>query len=255
VAPPEAADLALHTALLVGTVDAGAAEERVEPIVAAQRGEPFGLGAITTLEDPDDGGFEVVVPDPAGHTAEVLEGQHVTLQERFLGLSGERDVKRFARVRQSHHEHPALHDQSGDHGVELAEVDLGLGTGQMRLRNRHLMGQQPELHPTTRDVTRHRHLREGRLVLGNQPLPDPPCGMALLAWGVLVGDEPGVNHRHPPVDRRAGPRRIHLPRRRDRVIERLAHRPTMHPMTIRQLTDRHVIEPSVSPDLLEQFHA
>ena len=140
VAAPEAADLALHTALLVRALDAGAAEERVEPVMAAQRGEPFGLGAVTTLEDPDDGGFEVVVPDPAGHTAEVLEGQHVALQERFLGLGGERDVKRFARVRQSHHEHPALHDQPGDRRVELAEVDLGLSPGQMRLRDRHLRG-------------------------------------------------------------------------------------------------------------------
>ena len=125
----------------------------------------------------------------------------------------------------------------------------------MRLRDRHLVGHQPELDPTTRDVTRHRHLRERRLVLGDQTLPDPPGGMALLARRVLVRDEPGVDHRRPPVDRRAGPRRIHLPRWRDRVIERLAHRTTMHAMTIRQLTDRHVIEPPVSPDLLEQFHA
>ena len=181
MAPSEAADLALHAALLVGAVDAGAAEERVEPVVAAQCGEPLGLGAVTALEDPDDGGFEVVVPDPAGHTAEVLEGQYVALQERFLGLGGERDVKRFARVRQSHHEHPALHDQSGDRRVELAEVDLGLSAGQMCLRDRHLAGQQPEFDPTTRDVTRHRHLRERGLVLGDQTLPDPPGSVALLA--------------------------------------------------------------------------
>ena len=49
VTPTEAADLALHAALLVGAVDAGAAEERVESVVAAQRGEPFGLGAVTPL--------------------------------------------------------------------------------------------------------------------------------------------------------------------------------------------------------------
>ena len=55
----------------------------------------------------------------------------MALQESFLGLGGERDVKRFARVRQSHHEHPTLHDQPSDRGVELAEVDLGLSPGQM----------------------------------------------------------------------------------------------------------------------------
>ena len=94
----EAADLALHTALLMSTLNAGPAEERVEPVVAAQCGEPFGLGAVTPFEDPDDRGFEVVLPDPARNTAEVLEGQDVALQESFLGLGGERHVKGFARV-------------------------------------------------------------------------------------------------------------------------------------------------------------
>ena len=66
--------------------------------MAAQRGEPFGLRAIAALEHPHDRGFEVVVPDPAGHTPEVLEGQHMALQERFLRLGDEHQVKRFARV-------------------------------------------------------------------------------------------------------------------------------------------------------------
>ena len=92
-------------------------------------------------------------------------------------------------------------------------------------------------------------------MLGDQPLPDPPGGVALLAGCVLVLDEPGVDHRHPLVDRRAGASQIHLARRRDRVLKCLAHRPTMRAMTIRQLTDRHVIETAISPDLLEQLHA
>ena len=185
-------------------VDAGAAEERVEPVVAAQRGEPFGLGAVTPFEDPDHRGLEVVIPNPAGHTAEVFEGQHVALQERFLSLGGEGDVKRFARVRESHHEHPALHDQPGDRGVELTEVDLGLRAGQMCLRDRHLPGLQPELDPATRDMTRHRHLRARGLVLSDEALPDPPRGVALLARGVLIGQKPGIDHRHPLIDRRRG---------------------------------------------------
>jgi hypothetical protein len=92
-------------------------------------------------------------------------------------------------------------------------------------------------------------------VFGAEPLPDPPGGMTLLARSILILNQPGIDHRHPLVDRRSRPRRIHLARRRDRVIEGLAHRPTMHAMTIRQLTDRQVIETAVSPDLLEQFHA
>ena len=92
-------------------------------------------------------------------------------------------------------------------------------------------------------------------MLGDQTLPDPPGSVPLLARRVLVCDEPGVDHRHPRIDRRPGPHRIHLARRRDRVLERLPHRPTMHAMTIGELADRQFIEPPVSPDLLEQFHA
>ena len=255
MAPPEAADLALHAALLMGTVEAWTAEERVEPEVAAQRGEPFRLSAIAALEYPNHGGFEVVVTDPARDTPEIGEGQHMALQKGFLRLGGERNVKGLARVRQSHHKHPALHHHTGDRRVELAEVDLCLSPGQMRLRDRHLMGQQPEFDPPAGHVTRHRHLRQRCLMLGDQALPDPPGSMALLARRVLVCDEPGVDHRDPRIDRRPRSNRIHLPRRRDRRRERLTNRPTMHPMTIGKLADRQLIESPVSPDHFEQFHA
>ena len=84
MAAAEAADLALHAALLVRPVDAGAAEERVEPVVAAQRGEPFGLGAVTPFEDPDHRGLEVVIPNPARDTTEVGEfsGDEIDYQKQ-----------------------------------------------------------------------------------------------------------------------------------------------------------------------------
>ena len=223
--------------------------------MAAQRGEPFGLGAVTPFEDPDHRRLEVVVPNPARHTPEVFKGQHVALQECFLRLGGERDVKRFARVRESHHEHPALHDQPSDRGVELAEVDLSLRARQMGLRDRHLPGLQPELHPATGDMTRHRHLRARGLVLGDEALPDAAGGVALLARRVLIGEEPGIDHWRPFVDRWAGPRRVLLPRRWDRVGECLAHRPTVHLVSFGELADRRLVEPPVLPDVLEQFHA
>ena len=95
--------------------------------------------AVTAFQHPDDRGFEVVVTDPARDPTEVLERQHMAFQERFLGLGAERDMERFARVRQPHHEHPALiTHRPAIVGVELAEVDLGLRAGQMRLRDRHL---------------------------------------------------------------------------------------------------------------------
>lgn len=34
-------------------------------------------------------------------------------------------------------------------------------------------------------------------MLGDQTLPDPPSGMALLARSILIGAQPGIDHRHP----------------------------------------------------------
>jgi len=82
----------------------GQAEERVEPVMRAQRDEPFRLVPVPALQDAGHCGLEVVVPDPARHAAHMLERQHVAFQERFLRLGGERDVERPARARQPQHE-------------------------------------------------------------------------------------------------------------------------------------------------------
>ena len=112
VAAAEPADLAFDPALLVRAFLARRAEERVVPVMGAQRDEPLGLGPVPAAQHPHHGGLEVVIADPAGHRAEVLKGQHVAFQERFLRLGGERDVERPARARQPHHEHPQLHQRS-----------------------------------------------------------------------------------------------------------------------------------------------
>ena len=89
----------------------------------------LGLGAVTTLEHPGHRRLEIVIADPPRHSAETVEREHVAFQERLLGLSGERDMKRLARARQPHHEQPRLHQHAGDPGIELAEVDLCLRAG------------------------------------------------------------------------------------------------------------------------------
>ena len=52
VTAAEPADLALHPALLMRAAHAGLAEERVEPVVAAQRDEPLVLHPVAALQDP-----------------------------------------------------------------------------------------------------------------------------------------------------------------------------------------------------------
>ena len=86
VAATEPADLAFDTAFLMGAGDAGPAEERVEPVVRAQRHEPFRLGAVAALEHSHHRRLQIVVADSARAPAEVFEGSHMAVEEHLLGL-------------------------------------------------------------------------------------------------------------------------------------------------------------------------
>jgi hypothetical protein len=138
--------------------------------------------------------------------------------------------------------------------VELAEVDLGFGPWQMLLRHADLNPVQAQLGLAASHIPRHRHLRQRRAVLGDKPLPDPPRGMPLLARHLHIGQQPAINHRRVRVNRRPGPLRIRLARRRDCIIQGLPDRAPVHVMPARQLPDRRSLDPAVFPDLLEQLH-
>ena len=123
--------------------------------MGAQRDEPLGLGPVPAAQHPHHRGLEVVIPDPAGHRAEVLERQHVALQERLLRLGSERDMKGPARARQPHHEHPQLDQHPVDDGVELPEVHLGLRARLVRLRHHDLHLVQAQLFAAAGDIPQH----------------------------------------------------------------------------------------------------
>jgi hypothetical protein len=169
----------------------------------------------------------------------------VAFQERFLRLGGERDMKRPARAGQPEHEQPQLQQCPGDHRVELAEVDFGLGSRQVRLRHADPDPVQAELGFAAGHIPGHRHLRQRGAVLGDQPLPDPPRGMPLLARHLPVGQQPAVNNRCVCVDRRPGPLRVALARRRHRRVQGLPHGPPVQMMPTGQLPDRGSLDPAV----------
>ena len=64
--------------------------------------------------------------------------------------------------------------------VDLAEVDLGLGAEGMRLRHHHLGQHRRMPAPRLSDIATHRRLPDLRVVLGDKPLPHPPCRVPLL---------------------------------------------------------------------------
>jgi len=125
----------------------------------------------------------------------------------------------------------------------------------MLLTDEDLSVHDPQLDPTQTDVARHGHLRHDRAVLGDQSLPDPPRSVSLLLRGFLVPNQPGVDQFSPRIDRRPCTRWIQLPRWRHRRGERLTHRAAVHPVPDRELADRHLLEPPITADLLEQLHS
>src|SRR3954452_440103 len=93
----EPSALTLHATLLMGTLDAGVAVERVEAVVGPERHPAGRLGAVAAEQHPGDRGLEVVVADLVGWCpAQHLEGLLMAFQERLLPLGGVGPVHRLA---------------------------------------------------------------------------------------------------------------------------------------------------------------
>ena len=253
VAPAEAADLALHAALLMRARDAGLAEERVEAEVRAQCGEAVALDAVASGEHPRHGRLEIVVADPPRHPAEALEGDHVALEERLLALAREADVDGAPRVGEPHDEHRQLGQHAVEPDADPAEVDLRFLARRMQLGDRHRHPAGLELAAHAADVGAHRRLGDGRAAFVDEALPDPSRRVALLARRAQVGDQPLADRRAVRTEprRRRGCR---LARRRQRRPQRLSHRAPVHAVAARQSANRRAPLTLVSPDMLEQLH-
>src|SRR5436305_520636 len=78
---PEPPDFALDAALFVAPHQTWATEKRVESIVATQRDEPLGLLPTPTTQYPNHRRFEIVIPNPPGHTTQPFKRADVALQE------------------------------------------------------------------------------------------------------------------------------------------------------------------------------
>src|SRR5436305_5857864 len=250
----EPADLTFHTTVLMGSAFARAAKETVESVVAAQRDEPLRLNTVPALKHPRDSRLQVVILNYCWGPPEVSEREYMPLQKRLLRLRRERCMKRPPRIRQPHHEHPTRREDSTDECLELPEVDLRLDPRQVSLGHHHLDPIQPQLHAPARHITRHRHLRQHRTMLGDQPLPNPPRGMPLLTPHLTICQQPPVDHLRPGIHRRPVPPDIGLARRRQRTSQRLTHRSPVYPMARRQLPNRQLLDPTITPNPLEQLH-
>jgi hypothetical protein len=116
----------------------------------------------------------------------------VGLEKRLLGLTRERHHKRATRVTGAHMEDEHLRGDSPQDHHRLTPVDLRLNTGIVHQGNHPRRGlaqlPAPVGHPLA-----HRTLRNLRAVLFAEALPDAMGGVALLARGGPVGDQPLVD--------------------------------------------------------------
>ena len=227
----------------------------VEQVVRAQRDEPIGLDPPAALEHLLDRRGQVVETDLGEHAAEPLKRLHVQLQERLLGLDQRRLAERRARERRAHHEqmHRRRDARQLDH--RLAPVDLGLHARRVDLRHEHLADRPAQLALARPHVLAHRHLGDIGAVLIDQPPPDPLGGVTLLARRVAIGLKPLIDHRPIRAQLRRRPAHRRALHRRQRRLQRLAHRPPMNTVPLRQRPDREPLAITVTADLLELLHS
>ena len=169
----------------------------------------------------------------------MLEAAHVPVEEYGLALIQVRAGEAFARRRQSHEEQRQLGQHPSEIDVDRTEVDLSLHPERMMLRDHHLDQRHRLPTPDLGHVTTNRGLADIDAVLLDQALPDPTRRVTLLARRHLVGLQPRVDRRLPPVQhwRRANHR---LARRRHGRRQRRSHIPAMHMEPIRQRADRQL---------------
>ena len=117
----------------------------------------------------------------------MVEGQHVALEERLLGLVAERHVEPSARMAEPQAEHPALHQHAVYPGHGLAEVALGFLARAMRLdpqdsRWAYLLAQIAVVRNPDEGIPELEHAAE---LAGSLPAPRLKLGEVLLEQGRL----------------------------------------------------------------------
>jgi len=123
------------------------------------------------------------------------------------------------------------------------------------LRHEDLRQRQAQLTPTPAHVIADRPLGHFDAVLVDQPPPHPLGRVTLLARRLAVGGKPPVDQLAVLTKPRRQPRSRRSLGRRNRRLERLAHRAAMHTMALDQRTDRQALTLTNSSDLLEQLHS
>jgi len=122
------------------------------------------------------------------------------------------------------------------------------------LRHEHLPRREAKLAPALAHVIAHRRLCHLGTVLINQAPPNPLGRVTLLARRVDVRGKPLVDQLAIRTELRRRPAHRHATRGRQRRRERLTHRTTMHPVTLRKRPNRQRLPISVPSDLLELLH-
>ena len=162
----------------------GVAERVREVVVGREPAEQ--LGGADPAADPAADAGGVVEDDPGGNAADVLEYLLERLAHALGVLSWEHLGESDVGVGEGEHEEAQPGADAGHVEVRLAEICLGLARLPNQIEELAAVGRA--LLPELRDVAADRGLADVRAALADQPLPDAPCGMALLApvLGVLL---------------------------------------------------------------------
>ena len=234
VAPQEPHGV-LHRALLVSGVRV--AEPRLEAVVPPELREQPGLDHGPAQAPARLGGVvEDHHPRGAAPAAEDLPEPRAQALRR---LRPQRDALPLVRVRQREDEELQVEGLAGDHGAEVAEVDLAGARRPLELEVALAAARRAGAPPVGDEAP---HRRVGPLVaaLADEPVVDPLGGVALLARRPQVRLEHGLDPRLVPGE--CGPRPRRGGRRDGRHVLHvgvLRHCVAAHAEPPRDLRPRH----------------
>ena len=230
---------------------------RLEQVMRAQRDEPVGLdppAALQHLLHRRASGCRSgsVANTPPNHSnACTCASKNACWVSRR-----ERHARSRAREARAHQEQMHRRRHAGEHHRRLAPVDLRLHPRLVAPAARTPRDRPPQLTPPRAHILAHRAARDTSAPCSSTSRsPDPPRGVPLLARRLPVSLKPRVDQRPIRAQASAPADPPAACARRHRRLQRLAHRPPMHPIPRRQRAHRQPLPIAVPPDLLEQLHS
>ena len=218
--------------------------------MALQFGKHAAAQTLAALYDLGHRQLRIIVQDRLRHAAEITKRRDMAIAKCFRRLRWIRLDEGIIGLRQVHAEIMKPNLLTGDDGIRLAKIRLGVA-GPVAQRHKHLARTQGR----GGHILPHNRVAADIALLRPEPVEQPLGGVPLLGVNAAIG----LKHRIDPGNMRPQLRRNRrLPppiARRRRILQHLGNRVPMNPKPPRSLAVAQTIDHHGSPDSTIKFHS